>query len=667
MIPELGHYALVLALVMALAQASLPMIGAARGIRPWMQLARPAALAQFAFVAFAFLALMQAFATSDFSVAIVTQHSHSEQPLIYKLSGTWGNHEGSLLLWVLILTLFGALVALFGENLPPRLKARTLSIQAMISVGFLLFMLLTSSPFARLSPAPLEGDELNPLLQDPGLAIHPPMLYLGYVGFSIVFSFAVAALIDGKVDAAWARWVRPWTLLSWTCLTGGIALGSWWAYYELGWGGWWFWDPVENASFMPWLIGTALLHSALVVEKRASLRSWTILLCILTFGFSLLGTFLVRSGIITSVHSFASDPTRGVFILALLAIAIGAPLALFALRAPTLRGGGLFAPLSREGALVMNNLLLGTMTATVLIGTLYPLMLELTTGKTLSVGIPYYMLTFGVLALPLLLLMAVGPFLGWKRGDVTGALQRLIAAGIAAFGAAIIALWIKSDGPIMAPFGLFAGVWLLLGTAIEFMERIQLFHGPLRRAFARARHLPRAAYGMSLAHTGLAIAVIGMTGAAAWKSEEIKVLQPGQSLTLQGYEFRLESVGGVRGENYLADRAHFVVTRGGDFVADLYPERRQYLVQPMPTTEAAIRSSFLADLYAVIGEPSATPGGKGGWIVRVYHEPLVPWIWFGALTMVAGGITSLSDRRYRVGAPMSARGRAAAAAQAAKA
>ena len=650
MIPEIGHYALVLALVMALAQASLPMIGAARGIRPWMQLAKPAALAQFGFIALAFLALMNAFATSDFSVAIVTQHSHSQQPLIYKLSGTWGNHEGSLLLWVLILTIFGALVALFGENLPPRLKARTLAIQAMISVGFLLFMLLTSNPFARMNPAPLEGDELNPLLQDPGLAMHPPMLYLGYVGFSIVFSFAVAALIDGKVDAAWARWVRPWCLLSWTSLTGGIALGSWWAYNELGWGGWWSWDPVENASFMPWLIGTALLHSALVVEKRDALKSWTILLSILTFGFSLLGTFLVRSGIINSVHAFAQDPTRGVFILALLTVAIGAPLTLFALRAPTLRGGGLFAPLSREGALVMNNLLLGVMTASVLFGTLYPLMLELSTGKTISAGAPFYLWTFGVLAMPLLLIMAIGPFMGWKRGDIRGALQRLLAAAVAALGAAIIAIWIKTDGPILAPFGLFAGVWLLIGTAIEFMERIRLFEGNAARILTRMRHTPRAAYGMSLAHVGLAIAVIGMTGAAAWKTENIKVLQPGQSFNLQGYDFKLESVGGARGENYLADRAHFIVSDGGSFVADLYPERRQYLVQPMPTTEAAIRSTPLADLYAVIGAPD----GKGGWTVRVYHTPLVAWIWFGALVMVAGGLTSLSDRRYRVGAPVRA-------------
>jgi cytochrome c-type biogenesis protein CcmF len=650
MIPELGHYALVLALVMALAQASLPMIGAARGIRPWMQLAKPAALAQFAFVAFAFLALMNAFATSDFSVAIVTQHSHSQQPLIYKLSGTWGNHEGSLLLWVLILTIFGGLVALFGENLPPRLKARTLAIQAMISIGFLLFMLLTSNPFARLDPAPLEGEELNPLLQDPGLAMHPPMLYLGYVGFSIVFSFAVAALIDGKVDAAWARWVRPWCLLSWTFLTGGIVLGSWWAYNELGWGGWWFWDPVENASFMPWLIGTALLHSALVVEKRDALKSWTILLSILTFGFSLLGTFLVRSGIITSVHAFAQDPTRGVFILALLTIAIGAPLTLYALRAPTLRGGGLFAPLSREGALVMNNLLLATMAATVLLGTLYPLLLDLTTGGTVSVGMPFYAATFIPLALPLLLLMTIGPFLGWKRGDVKGALQRLIAAAIAALGAAIIAIWMKTGGSLLAPLGLFAGVWLLVGTAIEFMERVRLFDRSAARILTRMRHTPRAAYGMSLAHFGLAIAVIGMTGAAAWKTENIKVLRPGESLSLQGYEFKLDKVGGVRGENYLADQAHFIVSSGGNVIANLYPERRQYLVQPMPTTEAAIRSTPLADLYAVIGEPD----GKGGWTVRIYHEPLVSWIWFGALIMVAGGLTSLSDRRYRVGAPVRA-------------
>jgi cytochrome c-type biogenesis protein CcmF len=654
MIPELGHYALVLALVMALAQGTLPMVGAARGIRPWMQLATPAALAQFAFVVFAFLALMRAFVTSDFSVAIVVQHSHSDMPMLYKVSGTWGNHEGSLLLWVLILNIFGALVAVFGANLPPRLKARTLSVQALISVGFLLFMLFTSNPFARLDPAPFEGQELNPLLQDPGLAFHPPMLYLGYVGFSIVFSFAVAALIDGKIDAAWARWVRPWCLLSWTFLTGGIALGSWWAYYELGWGGWWFWDPVENASFMPWLIGTALLHSALVVEKRDSFKAWTILLSILAFGFSLLGTFLVRSGIITSVHAFADDPTRGVFILILLAVAILVPLNLFILRAPALRGGGLFAPISREGALVMNNLLLAVMTATVLLGTLLPLLVELTSGKTISVGAPYYQWTFCILALPLILVMAIGPFLGWKRGDLRGALQRLVAAGIAAIGAAAIAFWIDTGGPILAPLSFAAAVWLLLGTLIEFLERIKAFKGSLRAVATRARHLPRAAYGMTLAHAGLAIAIIGMTGSAAWKSEQVTVLQPGQSVQLQGYDFKLDSVGPARAENYLADRAHFVVTQDGAFVADLYPERRQYLVQPMPTTEAAIRSSFLADLYAVIGEPDKTPDGKPGWTVRVYHEPLVPWIWSGALIMVLGGLTSLSDRRYRVGAPVKA-------------
>ena len=652
MIPELGHYALVLALVMALAQGSLPMIGAARGIRPWMQLASPAALAQFLFVAFAFLALVRAFVTSDFSVAIVAQHSHSDMPLIYKVAGSWGNHEGSLLLWVLILNIFGALVAVFGANLPPRLKARTLGVQALISVGFLLFLLLTSNPFARLDPAPFEGDELNPLLQDPGLALHPPMLYLGYVGFSIVFSFAVAALIDGKIDAAWARWVRPWCLLSWTFLTGGIALGSWWAYTELGWGGWWFWDPVENASFMPWLIGTALLHSALVVEKRDSLKAWTILLSILAFGFSLLGTFLVRSGIITSVHAFADDPTRGIFILILLAIAIGAPLTLFALRAPSLRAGGLFAPISREGAMVMNNLLLAVMTATVLFGTLYPLLLELSTGKTISVGAPFYMWTFCILAMPLILLMAVGPFLGWKRGDLKGALQRLAAAGVVAILGAAIALWIRFDGPLLAPIAMAVALWLLVGTVIEWLERVKAFSGNWRSVANRARHLPRAAYGMSLAHAGLAIAIIGMTGSAAWKTEQVKVVQPGQSVMLQGYDFKLESVGPARGENYLADRAHFVVTRDGDFVADLFPERRQYLVQPMPTTEAAIHSSFLADLYAVIGEPAQSEDGAGGWTVRVYHEPMVPWIWFGALVMVLGGLTSLSDRRYRVGAPV---------------
>jgi cytochrome c-type biogenesis protein CcmF len=655
-IPELGHYALVLALVLAVSQATLPMIGAARGVRSWMGLARVTALGQLLLVGFAFVALARSFAVSDFSVALVQAHSHSLQPTAYRIAAVWGNHEGSLLLWVLILVLFGALVAAFGNNLPPRLKARALGVQAMISVGFLLFMLLTSNPFARLEPAPLEGAELNPLLQDPGLVLHPPLLYLGYVGFSMAFSFAAAALIEGRIDAPWARWVRPWALLSWTTLTAGIALGSRWAYYELGWGGWWFWDPVENASFMPWLMGTALLHSAIVVEKRDSMKAWTILLAIMTFGFSLLGTFLVRSGVITSVHAFAQDPTRGLFILMLLAIAIGAPLSLFAWRAPALKPGGLFAPISREGALLMNNLLLATACATVLLGTLYPLALDVLGAGTVSVGAPYYAATFVPLMAPLLLIAGFGPFMGWKRGDLKAAGQRLIGAGALALLAATTAMLIAGEAALLAAIGVALGAWLVGASLTDWSRRVWAWPFDAQAALRRARNLPRAAYGMTLAHLGLGIAVIGMTASSAWKAEEIRVLAPGQSMSLAGYEFRLEAIEAVRGENYLAERARFSVLDGDRVVTVLEPERRQYMVQPQPTTEAAIASGWKADLYAVLGEPD----GKGGWTVRLYHEPLINWIWAGAALMVAGGLVSLSDRRYRVGAPNRARSTAPA-------
>ncbi|WP_374653972.1 heme lyase CcmF/NrfE family subunit [Dongia sp.] len=647
MITEIGHFALVLALVLAFAQATLPLIGAQAGIRAWMALAKPAALGQFAFLLISFAALVHAFVVSDFSVEVVYLHSHSQTPLIYKIAAAWGQHEGSLLLWVVILSFFGALVALFGDNLPPRLKARALAVQAMIGVAFILFTLFTSNPFARLNPAPFEGQELNPLLQDPGLAFHPPMLYVGYVGFSMAFSFAVAALIEGKIDAAWARWVRPWTLLSWTCLTAGIALGARWAYYELGWGGWWFWDPVENASFMPWLMGTALLHSAIVVEKRDALKAWTLLLAILTFGFSLLGTFLVRSGVITSVHAFAQDPARGLFILGILGLALGGSLTLFAWRAPTLKAGGLFAPVSREGALMLNNLLLATATATVLLGTLYPLALDILGGGSVSVGTPYYTATFIPLVMPLIALTAIGPMLGWKRGDIKGALQRLTGAGIVAVAALGIALWIDFGRQAVAAVGIGLGAWLFAGTLIEWAERIKLFRIGLGGSFRRAWHLPRAAYGMSLAHAGLAIAIVGITAASAWKAEEVRQMQPGDSITVGDFTYRLESVGPERGENYIAERAHFQVLKDGRPYTDLYPERRQYMVQPMPTTEAAIQSHLYGDLYAVIGESD----GKGAWTVRIYQEPLVPWIWTGSLLMVLGGIVSISDRRYRVGAP----------------
>jgi cytochrome c-type biogenesis protein CcmF len=647
MIAEIGHYALVLAFALALAQSTLPMVGAARGIRPWMAFARTAALAQLGFVGLSFLALVVCFMRSDFSVDLVYEHSHSQQPMIYKIAATWGNHEGSLLLWVLILAFFGALVALFGENLPPRLKARALSVQGMIGFAFLAFMLFTSSPFTRLSPAPLEGQELNPLLQDPGLAMHPPMLYLGYVGLSMTFSFAVAALIEGRVDAAWARWVRPWTLLAWTTLTAGIVLGSHWAYYELGWGGWWSWDPVENASFMPWLIATALLHCETVVEKRDALKVWTILLAIVAFGFSLIGTFLVRSGIITSVHSFAADPSRGLFILGIFIIALGGSFILFAWRAPTLQPGGLFLPISREGALVLNNLLLGVATGTVLIGTLYPLALSVITGGTVSVGPPYYLVTFVPLMVPLVLLMAIGPLLGWKRGDLPGALQRLAVAGIFAVFVAGYTLSRETGASIWAPIGIALGVWLALGTIIEWIERVKLFRTRPRDTWNRARHLPRAAYGMTLAHFGLAIAVIGMTGSTAWRVESIQVMKPGESITIGSYAYRFDGVMPARGPNYLAERASFTVSKDGKPYTTLYPERRQYEVQESPTTEAAIKSSVAGDIYAVIGDRA----GPDSWTVRIYHQPLVPWLWAGGILMALGGLTSLSDRRYRIGVP----------------
>jgi cytochrome c-type biogenesis protein CcmF len=646
-IAEIGHYALVLALALAFAQSTLPMIGAARGIRPWMAFARPAAIAQLGFIGLAFLMLVAVFVRSDFSVASVYHYSHTQQPLIYKIAGAWGNHEGSLLLWVLILALFGAMVAVFGENLPPRLKARALSVQGMIGFAFLAFMLLTSNPFARLIPAPLEGEELNPLLQDPGLAMHPPMLYLGYVGFSMTFSFAVAALIEGRVDAAWARWVRPWTLLAWTTLTAGIVLGAHWAYYELGWGGWWSWDPVENASFMPWLVGTALLHCETVVEKRDALKIWTILLAIVAFGFSLLGTFLVRSGIITSVHAFAEDPERGLFVLGILAVALGGSFALFAWRAPKLQPGGLFAPISREGALVLNNLLLGVGAATVLLGTLYPLALSVLNGGTVSVGAPYYVATFVPLMVPMVLLMAVGPLLGWKRGDLAGASQRLAAAGVLALFAAGLTLQRETGHSLLAPMGIALGVWLLLGTLIEWVERVKLFRLPPRENWNRARHLPRAAYGMSLAHAGLAIAIIGMTGSSAWRVENVQAMKIGDSVKVGDFDYRFEGVAPAQGPNYIAEQATFAVTRDGKPYTMLYPERRQYEEQETPTTEAAIESNWKGDLYAVIGDRT----GQNTWTVRIYHQPLVPWIWAGGLLMTLGGLVSLSDRRYRIGVP----------------
>ncbi len=649
MIPELGHYALVLALFVAFVQAGPPLVGAATRNAAWMNVAGPAAIAQMLLVLVAYGALTWAHVVSDFSVQNVVQNSHSLKPMLYKVSGVWGNHEGSMVLWIVMLTLFGAAVAAFGRNLPPTLKARVLAVQGLIGIGFLLFILTTSNPFIRVIPAPLDGNDLNPLLQDPGLAFHPPFLYAGYVGFSMAFSFAVAALIEGRVDPAWARWVRPWTLAAWSTLTMGIALGSWWAYYELGWGGWWYWDPVENASFMPWLAGTALLHSAIVVEKRDALKSWTILLAIITFSLSLMGTFLVRSGILTSVHAFAVDPARGAFILVLLAIATGGSLLLYSLRAPALKAGGLFAPVSREGALVLNNLLLSTATATVFIGTLYPLFLDILKMGKVSVGPPFFNATFVPIAIPLVAAMVVGPFLSWKRADLGAALTRLWVAGVVVVVCVAVTAYLTAGGgPLLALVGVALAAWAIVGSLVEFAERIRLFRVPLADSWTRAVHLPRSAWGMTIAHTFMGVSIAGMTATSAWQSERIDSMRPGQTASLAGYEFRFDSVGPVAGENYKADRAVFTVTKDGQPVATLTPERRSYPVTRMTTTESAIHTTIFSDLYVALGDP--TQNGAA-WIVRIYHHPLVPWIWIGGVGMMLGGLVSLTDRRFRIGAP----------------
>ncbi len=649
MIAEIGQFALVLALIVALLQSTLPLIGAQRGNATLMMIARPAAQALLLLIVVAYAALTYAFVVSDFSVALVVGNSHSLKPMLYKITGVWANHEGSMLLWVLILAVFAAAVAQFGNNLPLTLKARALAVQGMIATAFLAFLIFTSNPFLRTDPVPLDGRGLNPLLQDPGLAFHPPLLYLGYVGFSIAFSFAVAALIEGRVDAAWGRWVRPWTLAAWTFLTAGIALGSWWAYYELGWGGWWFWDPVENASFMPWLLGTALLHSAIVVEKRDTLKSWTILLAILTFSLSLLGTFIVRSGVLTSVHAFATDSTRGLFILGILVLAIGGSLTLYALRAPILKANGVFSPVSREGGLIVNNLLLSVACATVLLGTLYPLLLEALSGgrDKVSVGPPFFNATFVPIMVPLFMVMAIGPYLAWKRGNLRGIARRMIVSAIGAVATIVTTFLIVPDGPGLAPFAMGLAAWLLLGAVSEWADRIKLFRAPLAESWRRLQGLPRAATGMTLAHMGIAVMIMGITGSSSWQTEAIQVLAPGESVQVANYDFRLDKVEDGAGPNFTRQRATITVSRDGRVFATMYPERRFFPVAGQSTTEAAIRTTPLADLYAVIGDPD----GKGGWTTRFYRNPLVPWIWYGALIMVAGGFLSLSDRRHRVGAP----------------
>ena len=643
---EIGHFALVLALILALVQSVVPLIGAARRNHGWMAVGQSTALAQFALIALAMAALMHAYIVSDFTVINVIENSHTDKPMLYKIAGVWSNHEGSMLLWVFMLSLCGAAVTLFSDNLPPQLRARVLAVQGMIAAGFLLFILFTSNPFLRTFPAPANGHGLNPMLQDPGLAFHPPFLYLGYVGFSVSFCFAVAALIEGRVDAAWGRWVRPWALASWCALTVGIAMGSWWAYYTLGWGGWWFWDPVENASFMPWLVGTALIHSSIVVEKRDTLKSWTILLAIITFSLSLVGTFLVRSGVLTSVHAFAVDPARGTFILGLLIATIGGSLILYAIRAPALKGGGLFAPISREGGLVLNNLLLATCTATVFIGTLYPLFLDAVGSDKVSVGPPFYARTFVPLMVPVLITIAIGPMLAWKRGDLLGALQRLWFAFAFAIAVMLVAFYITYGGPVLAVLGLGLAGWAGMGAAVEWAERVRLFRVPLGDSWRRAVHLPRASYGMTFAHIGMAVSVAGIA-AQAFELERLDIVQIGGDLQIAGYTMHLEKVEKIPGPNFVADDATVLVSRNGVPVMEAHPQRRFFALQGQTTSETAIRTNPIADLYIALGEPD--PAGKG-WTIRAYWKPMVSWIWGGALIMAFGGMVSLSDRRWRVGA-----------------
>lgn len=644
---ETGHFALLLAFALSMAQTILTLWGARAGDHRMMATGGPAAIASFLMTAIAFLGLASAYLASDFSVANVWANSHSLQPTLYKFTAVWGNHEGSMLLWVLILTLFGAMVALMGGNLPERLKANVLGVQGFIGAAFFLFILATSNPFLRLNPAPVEGEDLNPILQDIGLALHPPLLYLGYVGFSVCFSFAIAALIEGRLDAAWARWVRPWALAAWLFLTGGIAMGSYWAYYELGWGGFWFWDPVENASFMPWLAGTALLHSAIVMEKRSALKIWTVLLAIIAFSLSLLGTFLVRSGVLTSVHSFASDPSRGVFILMILTLFIGGSLALFALRANALAAGGLFQPVSREGALVLNNLFLATATATVLIGTLYPLFVEAYGGAKISVGAPFFNLTFGALAAPLLLAVPFGPMLAWKRGDLLGAGQRLLAAFGLALAAAIVFLLFTDRSSAFAAIGVFLSAWLILGAFTDLALKAGFSKGG-SVAFARLAGLPGSVFGTALAHAGLGVTVIGLTMTSALQEERILSMKPAEQVAIAGYTLRFDKLSPVSGPNFSEDVADFSLTGpDGDSLGIIQSGKRLYTARRMPTTEAGIRTFGFSQLYVSLGERQP----DGTIAVRIWWKPLVTLIWLGGLVMMLGGFVSLMDRRLRIGAP----------------
>jgi cytochrome c-type biogenesis protein CcmF len=644
MIVELGHFALLLALLVAALQMVVPFWGAQRDWASWMAVGPPAAMVQAILLTFSFGALTYAFVTSDFSVRLVALNSHTLKPMLYKVTGVWGNHEGSMLLWCLILALFGALVALFGGNLPDRLKARVLAVQASVGVAFLCFLIFTSNPFLRLVSPPMNGQDLNPLLQDPGLAFHPPFLYIGYVGLSMSFSFAVAALIEGRVDAAWGRWVRPWTLLAWLNLTVGIALGSWWAYYELGWGGFWFWDPVENASFMPWLIAAALLHSAIVVEKREALKSWTILLAILAFGFSLIGAFIVRSGVLTSVHAFANDPERGVYLLGITVVFMGGALTLYAVRASEMQAKGVFSSVSRESALVLNNVLLAVATFVVFIGTIWPLVAEMAFDRKVSVGPPFFDAAFTPFMILLAVLLPVGSVLPWKRAKLGRSLRPLWIALLLAFAAAAL-VWVFQTGrTLLAPAGALLGAWLVMGTLADLWVRTG--RGALRGKVSRALRLPRADWGRMVAHAGFGVTIFGIAALLAWEIEDVRTAQIGDTYRVGSYDVTLEDVRDVEGPNYLSTMAVIRLARNGREVAVLTPESRFYPVAGMPTTEAAIDNGVFRDLYVVIGDEQ----GDGSWAVRAFVKPYANWIWAGAIIMSLGGILSLTDRRYRVAA-----------------
>jgi len=644
-IPELGNFAVILALLVACVQAFCSLVGAARGNAVWMSVARPAAHALFLLVVVAFACLAYSFLSNDFSVLNVATNSNSTLPWFYRLAATWGSHEGSLLLWILMLSGWMFAVATFSKHLPADMIARILGVMALITIGFTLFLLFTSNPFERLLPPAMDGRDLNPLLQDPGMVIHPPMLYMGYVGFSVVFAFAIAALLSGRLDSTWARWSRPWTTVAWVFLTIGIALGSWWAYYELGWGGWWFWDPVENASFMPWLCGTALMHSLAVTEKRGGFKIWTVLLAIITFSLSLLGTFLVRSGVLTSVHAFATDPARGVFILGFLVLVVGGSLALYAWRAPRVGLGGQFDLVSRESALLANNVLLLVAAASVLLGTLYPLFLDALGLGKISVGPPYFEAVFVPLMAPAIFMMGVGPLARWKQAAIPDLARRLKWAFIISLASAALLPFTMGKWTVMISFGLLLALWIIASGLVNLWERTsQLAAAGGRRRVTYLGNLPRGYYGMLLAHFGVAVFIIGVTLVNGYEMEKDVRMTPGSTVSIGGYGLRLERLEDITGPNYRGVRGVVTVLKNDRAVNTMYPEKRLYNVQQMPMTEAAIDTGLTRDLYVSLGEPV----GNGAWVVRVYYKPFIDWIWGGAFLMAVGGILAVSDRRYRL-------------------